>query len=761
MGCLCAQEAHLIFPLHSISKISWIVRRRPALGPMTCANEIERMRMSELEEGRTAPAQPAPAASDATPEVTVIVPVCNVERYLAECLDTLAAQTLQSMEILLVNDGSTDGSPQILEEYAARDPRMRVINKPNGGYGSGVNMGLSQARGRYVGIVEPDDFIDKHMYEELLQAAKLKDGGWADVVKSSYWEYYDIPGEEPYIEAPNLMNCMPIRPFQAKVKDEFEVLFHHPSIWSCLYRREFLEAKQIRLMEVPGGGWVDNPFFYETLLQAETFVWTPCAYYYYRQTNPTSSSNLKDYHLPFDRLRDLRALFARMNVTDPQLIACLYSRHFYYMGSVLGTWGFSEQDPELKELIHEAMAALDPDIVYGDYKGMKKDYRDFYESIMKDPARDIAAHEKIGAPRVSIVVPACNDRDILPATLADLANQMLDALEVICVDCGSQDMTPEIGESFAKKDARFSFVHVDEQGYAAGMRAGLAQASAPLCAVVLPGQAVPKQYFSEVVEAAEDGIDLYVFTKAGTRCHSPIREKEGSGVFASKGRNAELLLCAAEGISGCTFRTDFLREAGIEVREGDDDGLILMLEAVHASGKVMLRQEQGLVPRARTVTRSFAKGSDKDDLELFRDHMKVLDEAYELAGGMDEDALRAARCLAVRRMLDDERIFVSADHGEEIFDELAAAFRDKYGFADAPVNSYCNQNAYQALKRALATPSYTDTLRRENAHMHSANTTLRKRCESIKGSGSYRVGNALVRAGSKVLPPSLRRKLKS
>ena len=82
MGCLCAQEAHLIFPLHSISKISWIVRRRPALGPMTCANEIERMRMSELEEGRAAPAEPAASqvaatsqAADATPEVTVIVPV--------------------------------------------------------------------------------------------------------------------------------------------------------------------------------------------------------------------------------------------------------------------------------------------------------------------------------------------------------------------------------------------------------------------------------------------------------------------------------------------------------------------------------------------------------------------------------------------------------------------------------------------------------------------------------------------------------------
>ena len=187
------------------------------------------------------------------PRVSVVVPIYNVERYLPGCLDAILGQTLSDIEVICVNDGSTDGSGEILASYAARDARIVALDGPNGGYGHAVNRGLDAARGEYVGIVEPDDLVDKHMYEELLHAATLPDGSRADVVKGSYWNYYDLEdGSAPYIEPSNLMSKMPSEPCVIDVHDNCEVLFHHPSVWSAIYRRDFLAEKGIRGILPPG-----------------------------------------------------------------------------------------------------------------------------------------------------------------------------------------------------------------------------------------------------------------------------------------------------------------------------------------------------------------------------------------------------------------------------------------------------------------------------------------------------------------------------
>lgn len=87
-------------------------------------------------------------------DVSVLVPVYNVKTYLRECLDSLAAQTLEHIEFVCIDDGSTDGSSEILDEYAGRDARFRVIHKENSGYGMSMNIGLRAACGKYIGIVE-------------------------------------------------------------------------------------------------------------------------------------------------------------------------------------------------------------------------------------------------------------------------------------------------------------------------------------------------------------------------------------------------------------------------------------------------------------------------------------------------------------------------------------------------------------------------------------------------------------------------------
>ena len=94
------------------------------------------------------------SALEHTPKVSILVPVYNVERFLPQCLDSLVAQTLEDIQIICINDGSTDGSLEILERYAAQDSRIEIIDKPNSGYGASMNCGLDAARGEYIGITE-------------------------------------------------------------------------------------------------------------------------------------------------------------------------------------------------------------------------------------------------------------------------------------------------------------------------------------------------------------------------------------------------------------------------------------------------------------------------------------------------------------------------------------------------------------------------------------------------------------------------------
>ena len=101
------------------------------------------------------------------PKVSVVVPIYNVEKYLRECLDSIVGQTLKDIEIICVDDGSTDRSLSILREYEQKDPRIKVITKPNAGYGHSMNMGLDAATGEYMGIVDSDDYILPDMYETL------------------------------------------------------------------------------------------------------------------------------------------------------------------------------------------------------------------------------------------------------------------------------------------------------------------------------------------------------------------------------------------------------------------------------------------------------------------------------------------------------------------------------------------------------------------------------------------------------------------
>lgn len=107
-------------------------------------------------------------------KVSIVIPVYNVEKYLRECLNSVCRQTLADIEIICVDDGSTDQSGCILDEYAAKDDRFQIIHKKNEGYGKAMNVGMAAVTSPYVGIVESDDLIASDMYEQLYQLIEEK-----------------------------------------------------------------------------------------------------------------------------------------------------------------------------------------------------------------------------------------------------------------------------------------------------------------------------------------------------------------------------------------------------------------------------------------------------------------------------------------------------------------------------------------------------------------------------------------------------------
>ena len=134
------------------------------------------------------------------PLISVIVPVYNTEKYLHRCVDSIINQTYQNLEIILVDDGSTDSSGCICDEYAKKDERIKVIHKENAGQGVARNIALEYASGEYVGFVDSDDWIDPRMYQTLYTYA-VKDQ--SDIVVCGRYLYWDDREKQPMFHLAN------------------------------------------------------------------------------------------------------------------------------------------------------------------------------------------------------------------------------------------------------------------------------------------------------------------------------------------------------------------------------------------------------------------------------------------------------------------------------------------------------------------------------------------------------------------------------
>lgn len=187
------------------------------------------------------------------PKVSVIMPTYNVEKYFRQCIESVINQTLVDIEIIPVDDGSPDNCGKIMDEYAAKDSRIKPIHQENGGYGKAVNAGIEAATGEYIGIVETDDFIEADMYEKLYNQAKKYD---VDVCKCDFMYYFG----DNYYRAHNNLCKVALEDDVFTLKTNPMIMQYHVSIWSAIYKREYLNKNSIRVIETKSASYQDMPF---------------------------------------------------------------------------------------------------------------------------------------------------------------------------------------------------------------------------------------------------------------------------------------------------------------------------------------------------------------------------------------------------------------------------------------------------------------------------------------------------------------------
>ncbi|MBQ7907238.1 MAG: glycosyltransferase [Clostridia bacterium] len=225
-------------------------------------------------------------------KVSVVVPIYNAEEYLVRCLDSIANQTLSDIEVICVNDGSSDSSLEIINSYVNNDPRFKLLDKKNSGYGDTMNRGFDMAQGEYLSIVEADDFIEPNMLEHLYSCAKEND---LDVCKAGFFYYYsqpqnrDIECKLPRAFAKKGTFC-PSRDIRG-LKNQIKFFGIKPTIWSAIYKREFLRSSGIEFTKTPGASFQDTAFNFKVWALAKRVRLVDGCFLHYRQDNASSSVN--------------------------------------------------------------------------------------------------------------------------------------------------------------------------------------------------------------------------------------------------------------------------------------------------------------------------------------------------------------------------------------------------------------------------------------------------------------------------------------
>ena len=428
-----------------------------------------------------------------SPLVSVIVPAYNVEEYLPRCLDSLVRQTLTSIEIIVVDDGSPDRSGAIADEHASKYPQVKVVHRENGGLSAARNSGMAVATGKYVGFVDGDDWVEPQMFgrlsDELEQdgAAELAMGGVSQEYEYEVSET-DRKFSEQYFEVP----FVGARVLTPQIVHDINAV-----VWNKLYRRMFLKENGIRFPE--GMNNEDEPFFLFVFGRATRIVVIKDKLYHYiRNTDGIMAVQQQDFDgqsaLPDGLIKCQPLMLEYIRRDDRKdLLGIFYRRLCGLSNRFKGELVFKI----VSKILHEADFAHTYDLMDPRDTGW---FLDRLKTLYNYPCQDIALptvdYTALPYPRekrlvrvpdvpvLSFIVPVFNVAPYIVNCLDSLRHQTLREIEIICVDDGSTDESAEIIEKIAKKDCRIRLIRQENLGVSRARNAGIEVARAEFIAFV-------------------------------------------------------------------------------------------------------------------------------------------------------------------------------------------------------------------------------------------------------------------------------------
>lgn len=314
-------------------------------------------------------------------KISVVMPVYNVAEYVGECLQSIQNQSLYDIEIICVNDGSTDNSLEILNRYAEKDRRIIVINKKNEGSGIARNTALKLANGEYVYFIDSDDWLDNDkVLEEMYKKAAWDNldmlifGGYSCYVDDKNNVHKTRGGYSLKLIPHKYLNCV----FSAK--DVKHDIFKFPSTcWTKLYKREFLQKNNIEFQAITVGQ-DQLPFFHSMITAERIGVLDKCLYCYRKNRKNSAMTVRKKKHFsPVFVLQGIEDLLIKMGKID-EYDTIFINKYFSKATSWLGKFDTALKPTYYKEYI-KMLAHLKETYPKGWWKYFKPNVEDSYKTL--------------------------------------------------------------------------------------------------------------------------------------------------------------------------------------------------------------------------------------------------------------------------------------------------------------------------------------------------------------------------------------------
>ncbi len=430
-------------------------------------------------------------------DISVIMPVYNSENYLEKTLSSLTGQTLEDIEIICINDGSTDSSAEILNKFSDKDNRIKVFDQNHAGAGGARNTGLSMASGEYVVFLDSDDFFDRTLLEKIVaKGRKIQ----ADVLLFGAKRYDDRTGETT--NAPRYLwrKLIPEQEvFSRRDMDGRLFGLTTPQPWTKAFRRDFILEQKILFQELPNSN--DVRFVLTALAAAERIAVIREDLVYYRVFREGSLQNKKDeaplcfleaYRAVYDEL-NRRRLYAEVErgFCDMVLSGCVYNLNTIY--SEKARWSImralcSDRFTDMGILNHPAKYYDMPEYFYRiagipfavEVREEQDRLRAQERTVQYSAGEDKCGTENNILPgkiKISVVVAVYNMQWYLAECIDSILAQTLEELEVLCIDDGSTDQSLELLHSYARKDARVKVYHQQNAGLSAVRNRGVSLAA--------------------------------------------------------------------------------------------------------------------------------------------------------------------------------------------------------------------------------------------------------------------------------------------